>query len=118
MSHTDTAQLVVQLAVGLNMVLFGLHQIRKPESWNEYIPKWLGFFMPMSREHFLRLHGFGNLALGAFLMSGTAPLVAAWLALIWWVSILPFAFLVKWSIGLRDLSIIAALAALLLVLTD
>jgi|GEM_PF-1480309 len=114
MDHVETAALVISLAIGLNMALFGLHQIRKPGDWSEYIPKWLSFFMPVSREHFLRTHGVGNLLLGIFLMSGVAPMWSAWLSLIWWVSILPFAFRVKWSIGLRDLSIIGALVSLVI----
>lgn len=115
MNELDVAAFIIRLGIGTTMVAFGLHQIVHPEKWLEYIPKWLGFFLPTSREHFLRSHGAGNFLLGTWLILGFWQPVAVWITLLWWVSILPFALRVQWSIGLRDLSIIASLVALLLI---
>jgi hypothetical protein len=114
MTTLDTAELVIRLGIGLNMVAFGVHQIVKPSEWLEYVPRFLRWMLPIKPESFLRSHGILNYALGLWLMIGWAPIIATSAAIIWWVSILPFAFMVKWSIALRDVSIICALVGLLL----
>ena len=70
----------------------------------------------MKPESSMKLHALGNLAFGVLLASGWHPLLGAWVALIWWISILPFAFRVSWAIGLRDLTITLGLVALILLI--
>ena len=110
----DTAQLLLRLAPALTMVIFGIHQWAKPSEWLHYIPAWATKSSPMKPESSMKLHALGNIAFGLFLASGWHPLLSVWVALIWWVSILPFAFRVSWAIGLRDLTITVGLVALLL----
>ncbi|HYH74671.1 MAG TPA: hypothetical protein VD735_01795 [Candidatus Saccharimonadales bacterium] len=114
MTEIEWAQLVIRTAVGFVMVAFGLHQIINPGEWKEYIPKWLSKLSPLPDTSFLQSHGVGNLSLGFCFMIGFLPGVFDWIVLIWWASILPFAFMVKWSIALRDVAIIASLVAVIL----
>jgi hypothetical protein len=114
MTHIEVAALLIRLGIGFNMVVFGLHQMWKPEKWLHYIPKFLQFIMPVKSTSFLRSHGCINFALGILLMIGVWQPAITWISIFWWGSILPFAFLVDFAIGLRDLSIIMALVALLL----
>jgi hypothetical protein len=111
-----TAELILRLAPALTMVIFGLNQWVKPSDWVHYIPPSLARSSPMKPESSMKLHALGNLAFGLLLASGWHPLVGVWIALIWWASILPFAFRVNWAIGLRDLSITLGLVALLLLI--
>lgn len=98
------------------MVVFGLHQIIKPHNWFEYIPQWLEALSPVSKTTNMRLHGLGNIMFGLFFLSDLAPKTASWITLIWWLTILPFAFRRNWSIGMRDLTIIFAIIAHLFML--
>ncbi len=109
---------VLRISVALTMVIFGIHQFLNPREWIHYIPKFLQNLSPVSLETDMRAHSLGNMAFGLFLIAGNFhPLLAAWVALIWWITILPFAFQVKWDIGLRDLTIIGALIALVILLS-
>jgi hypothetical protein len=110
------AILLLRLAPALTMVIFGLHQWVKPGDWLHYIPAWATKSSPMKPESSMRLHSLGNLAFGLFLASGWHPVLAVWVALVWWVSILPFAFRASWAICLRDLTITLGLVALLLLI--
>lgn len=112
----DIAILLLRVAPALTMVIFGLNQLLRPGDWLDYIPAWATKSSPMKPESSMRLHSLGNLAFGLFLASGWHPLLAAWVALVWWVSILPFAFRVNWAIGLRDLTISLGLVALILLI--
>jgi uncharacterized membrane protein YphA (DoxX/SURF4 family) len=109
-----TAIWLLRGGVAATMLAFGLHQITNPGKWTQYIPEFMKRSSPLAPEASMRLHALGNIAFGLFLVAGSFhPLLAAWVALIWWVSILPFAFQNKWDVGMRDLSIIFSLAALI-----
>lgn len=114
MTDVEWASLIIRVGVGVTMVGFGLHQIVKPMDWSMYIPAWLSKIDPIPKGLTLQMHGVGNFLLGLLFMAGFWPQVFDWLALAWWLTILPLALYVKWSIGLRDLTIIAALAALII----
>ena len=110
------AALLLRLAPALTMVIFGLNQWLKPGDWLHYVPAWATKSSPLKPESSMKLHALGNLAFGVLLASGWHPLLGAWVALIWWISILPFAFRVSWAIGLRDLTITFGLVALILLI--
>src|SRR5579872_196056 len=104
---------LLRSGIALIMLVFGLHQMSKPSQWSHYIPEFIRKMSPMSAEAQIRVHAFGNIVLAIFMVAGSFhPLIAAWLALIWWLSILPFAFK-KWDIGMRDLTIIISIIALI-----
>jgi uncharacterized membrane protein YphA (DoxX/SURF4 family) len=109
-----TALWVIRAGTALCMLAFGVHQIRKPKDWAVFIPAWFQRLSPISNEAMMRLHSLGNLAFGLFLVVGIFPLVSAWVALIWWIFILPFVFPVDWAAGMRDLAITCGLIALVL----
>ncbi len=109
----NTAELILRLAPAFTMLVFGLHQFAKPDGWLVYIPDWASRMSPMKPQTSMKLHALGNLAFGLLLASGWHPLLGAWVALIWWVTILPFAFRYSWGIGLRDLTITLGLLALI-----
>lgn len=110
-----TTILLIRLGTALTMVVFGIDQFARPANWTHYIPDSLAKMSPMSKDMQMRLHAAGNVIFGLWLALGLFPILGAWVALIWWLSILPFSFR-KWDIGLRDLSIIASLAALIILL--
>jgi uncharacterized protein YjeT (DUF2065 family) len=112
----DTAELILRLAPALTMVVFGLHQMLRPQEWLHYIPEWASRMSPMKPQTSMRLHALGNVAFGLFLASGWHPVLGAWIAVLWWLTILPFAFRVSWAIGLRDLTITLGLVALILLI--
>ena len=109
---------VLRLGTALVMVVFGVHQMLWPHEWFEYLPAWLKKLSPVSDTTDMRLHAVGNIFLGLwFGLAGTLfPFVIAWLVLIWWLSILPFAFRRNWSIGMRDTTIIFGVIAYLMIL--
>lgn len=107
---------IIRLSVSAVMVVFGLSQLIRPGRWLDYLPRLTRWLLPVRPESFMRSHGLGNLALGTLLASGMWPAVLLWAAIGWWVSILPFALRHDVYIGLRDMAIIAALAACLLLL--
>lgn len=112
----NAAELLLRLGPALTMVVFGVNQWMRPQSWVHYIPSALQRTSPMKPESSMKLHALGNLAFGLFLATGWHPLLGAWIAFVWWLSILPFAFKVSWAIGMRDLSITVSLLALILLL--
>ncbi len=107
--------LLIRMGTALTMVLFGLNQFFSPQKWIDYIPGWMRKLSPMQPQTTMRIHSLGNIFLGIWLALGFAPVLGAWINIIWWASILPFAFMKDWRIGLRDLSITFSLIALLLV---
>jgi len=106
--------MILRLAPALTMVVFGLNQLLKPKDWLHYIPDWYNRMSPLRPELTMRQHALGNIIFGLFLASTWHPLIAAWVALVWWASILPFAFRTSWAVGLRDLTITLSLVALIL----
>jgi hypothetical protein len=110
----DITEFLLRFGPALTMVVFGLHQFAKPQDWLHYLPEWFQKMSPLSPATDMRLHALGNIVFGAWLASGLFPLASVWVALIWWITVLPFAFRVSWSIGMRDLSITIGLAALVI----
>lgn len=114
----ETAIWLIRGGVALTMLIFGLNQLANPAAWFVYLPEFMKKNSPLSLENQMRVHALGNIAIAIFLVAGNfRPLIAAWVALIWWITILPFAFKVKWDIGLRDLSITISLIALISLLS-
>jgi hypothetical protein len=106
-----TPEFIIRFGVSLIMVVFGIHQMIKPQDWFEYIPSWIEKISPVSMTADMRLHALGNIVLGLFYLSDLAPKTGNWLVLIWWLTILPFAFRKNWAIGMRDLTIVLAILA-------
>ncbi len=107
---------LIQLSVGAVMLLFGIDQLTRPDRWLDYMPQWAQHLSPLAPETQMRLHAAGNIALGILLAVGVWPYVIAWLSLIWFASILPFAFRRDWRIGMRDLVAAVSLVVLVLLL--
>jgi hypothetical protein len=109
----DLARLLLRLGPSVVMMAFGSHQMYSPQPWiKEYMPKWIkNLYDP---DITMRIHGTGNAILGLLLLFG----IGEWWSLIWWLSILPFAFYGSWKAGLRDLAIVLSLVALILLTTD
>lgn len=103
-------QFLLKLGPSLVMVLFGLNQLLRPNYWLQYVPDWATRFM--SPYTIMNIHGLINVALGLLLFSGWNASTVICLTLLWFLSILPFAYSVDWTIGLRDTSIILSLLAL------
>ncbi len=108
---------VISFGVGITMIAFGINQLTKPGNWLGYMPSWLTGASPMKPETTMRIHALGNILFGLFLIFPLYPIVAAWIGLIWWITILPFAFKYDWRIGMRDLSIVFALIALVMLIS-
>lgn len=106
---------IIRIAVGLNMLIFGLDQITRPGYWTKYIPDWLDSMLPTSKETDIRIHSFGNLILGILLVLNVFEIYIVIASLIWWISIFPFALIENWRIALRDSVIITSLFVYLLI---
>lgn len=108
----------LQCGIGISMIFFGISQLKKPLQWSDYIPDFARMVLqsPTKEALIMRIHATGNIMFGVFLVSGIVPLYAAWFALFWWIIVAPFGFIKKWDIGIRDTSIISALAALIALL--
>lgn len=113
---TDVAIMLIRYGAALTMVVFGISQMLNPNKWIDYIPESLRKISPIQPQTTMRLHAIGNVLLGLWLISGMYIEIALWANIIWWISILPFAFIKEWTIGLRDVSIIMALIAALALL--
>ena len=107
---------IIRTGVSVTMISFGVSQMYNPTPWLSYMPEWIKKTSPVPSELSMRFHAFGNLAIGLWLVLGILPFVSAWVALVWWVSILPFAFYKDWTLGMRDFTIISALVALVYLL--
>jgi hypothetical protein len=73
--------------------------------------------MPFKPTSFMRSHGLINLLLGVLLMVGVWQPVITWIVIFWWASITPFAFYYEFAVGIRDISIIMSLIALLILVS-
>lgn len=110
----EIASLIISIGVALTMITFGVNQFLDPKPWiDEYMPDWLKK-IALTSEAKMKLHALGNFLLGLLLISGLYKLTVSIISLIWWLSILPFAFYGSWKAGMRDLSIISALIALVI----
>ncbi len=105
--------LIIRIATALTMIVFGIHQFLNPSDWTDYIPDWLSKLMPFGKQTDMRMHAIGNIVIGLWFGLGFFPILATWVTFLWWVSILPFAFRKNWAIGMRDLTIIAGILAVL-----
>lgn len=115
--NIQAAIMLIEWPVGITMLIFGIHEMAKPAEWLKFLPGWMIRTSPMKAETQMRMHALGNIIFGLFLIFNFGfPLVAAWIAFVWWLSIVPFAWRVDWTIGLRDLSIALSLAALIFLL--
>jgi hypothetical protein len=112
----DAATLLIRLTVGLLMVSYGVHQIFHPEKWFSYMPAWLQALLPMSTKSFMKEHGVGNFSLGVLMLLNLKPDWLYWIVMVWWLSILPFAFYEDWRNGMRDVVIIASIIGLVIAL--
>lgn len=113
----NTAQLLIRLSVGVTMAAFGVHQIMRPQPWLVYLPRWLEGLLPAQPETFMRSHGAANATLGLLFVSGFSIIFVSWATVVWWLSILPFALMHDWAIGLRDMAIICATLAVAISVT-
>ena len=112
--NIELATMLIRIGAAVVMILFGIEQLLKPRKWIDYIPHWLRNLSPLSAESDMRAHSIGNIIIGLWLLIGFAPIVGIWVCIIWWITILPFAFWHNWRIGLRDMVITLSLIALLL----
>lgn len=110
------AIILLRSSIALLMIIFGIHQYLSPGRWFEYIPAMMKRTPTMSPHSVMRIHSAGNIILGLFLITGFKTLIAAWIVFIWWLSMLPFSFMEKWSTGLRDTVIAISLLALIFLL--
>ena len=111
----DIGLILIQGAVGLTMIAFGLNQLKNPDAWMGYVPTFLEKLLPTALSRtFMRIHASVNVGLGVLFAVGVWPAVIAWLTIIWWLSILPFALKYNWKIGMRDFAIVAAVLAVAL----
>lgn len=115
--NTQTAILLIEISTAITMIAFGIHQFIKPEAWIKYIPNWLSKIDPLSDKKTMQLHAALNILIGLFLVFDFGfSTLAAWIAFLWWLSIVPFAFRVDWTVALRDLVItLSLLAAIFLI---
>lgn len=108
-----SGSLTVQFTTGLTMISFGFSQIKNPEPWLAYIPPSIEKRIPTAiSQHFMKSHGLINIVLGLLFLFRIGKSVIDWLVFAWWLSILPFAFVHNWKIGMRDLTILGGLFAL------
>jgi hypothetical protein len=109
----ESAIWLIRIGTGATMLTFGVNQILKPLPWiDEYAPEFIKMGKIVDSKLFMRTHGFINILLGLFLMTRILPDINAFLVLLWWLSILPFAFMGSWKAGMRDLAIVTGLIAL------
>lgn len=102
---------LLKLAASINMIIFGIHQFVHPERWFEYLPEWVKNDSGTPRK-IVRVNALGNLIIAVFLASGIFPIVAAWLAFIWYLALLPLAFMYDWRNGIRDFTVTICLLSL------
>lgn len=105
-------------AIGLNMIVFGINQIARPPKWHNYIPEWLAKLLPVSKTTALRLHGSGNVSLGLLFMTAYKLHMTGLLVAAWWAFVTPFCARVSWRAGVRDVSILSAIIAVMMLSND
>ncbi len=89
----NEAILLIRIGVSLTMVLFGINQFLNPQKWIDYIPQAVRKMLFMSPDNTMRMHALGNVVIGIWFAVGIFPVAAEWVTLVWWISILPFAFI-------------------------
>lgn len=103
---------LLRLGPSLVMILFGLNQMYSPQNWFKYIPDWVQNWN-ISPQTLMYVHAAINVLLGVLLLSGWNAVTITTLSIIWFLSILPFAFMADWTVALRDFAIILSMCALL-----
>lgn len=103
---------LLKLAASLNMIIFGIHQFVHPEKWYDYLPLWAKTGESAHPRRIVRTNALGNLLIALFLVSGIWPIVAAWAVFLWFLALLPFAFMHDWKLGMRDLTVTICFLAL------
>jgi hypothetical protein len=106
---------LLRLGPSLMMILFGLNQLTNPDYWIRFIPQWIVQNSPVSPYTIMRSHAIVNILLGIFLLSGWHSLTATWITIFWFISILPFAYMFDWTIGLRDTAVVLGLISSLMI---
>lgn len=109
----ELAEILIRLSTASTMILYGITQIVRPQQWFDYLPKFTQKILGSHSVQFMKSHGWGNLSLGLLFALNIQPQLVYWLVLIWWISILPFAFYKDWQDGMRDVVIIAGIIALI-----
>jgi len=109
-TNLELAKLLLRIAPALLMILFGINQMIKPDYWYKFVPQWI----PLDVASFMKLHALANILLGIWLLSGIKSKWSTLICLIWFLTIVPFAWSVDWTIGARDAVTSAGLLALLL----
>ncbi len=102
--------------IGLVLAVFGCHQFIFRQNWRKLIPTDLAFLHGREAMTVLFVSGI-NISIGLFLISGYFLLAAAWLAFMWQVCTLPFAFNRNWQVGVNDLGLSFCLFALILLIS-
>uniref|UniRef100_A0A6C0JU42 Uncharacterized protein n=1 Tax=viral metagenome TaxID=1070528 RepID=A0A6C0JU42_9ZZZZ len=103
-------ELLIKLGPALMMILFGISQMMNPEMWFKYIPTFVSSLV--SPFIVMRLHASVNILLGLLLLSGWRADLIVPVVIVWFLSIIPFAFLSDWTIGLRDTAVSLGLISL------
>lgn len=114
MSDVDLAVWCIRLAAALVMIAFGVHQIIRPMAWRAFMPELVTRRMFVPTGLALQVHGVGNVFLGLLFAIGFWPMVFDWIIVAWWLSIIPMAFRVDWTIGLRDSAVLGAIVAVII----
>ncbi len=104
---------LLKLGPALVMILFGISQLMSPGMWLPFIPEWVITNVPLPATTIMKIHAIVNICLGLLLLSGWKAGIVIPVVILWFISILPFAFMVDWTLALRDSSIILSLVALL-----
>ena len=103
----DAIQLL-KIGPSAMMILFGIAQLIQPQSWEMYIPT---VIVQYTGSWFLVVHALINICLGILLWSEWKPKLITAAVVVWYISIIPFAFLVDKSGALRDIVIVMSLIA-------
>lgn len=103
---------LLRLGPALVMIFFGIDQFRNPMNWMSFMPNWAPGLTGINPVTIMRLHSIINIVLGVLLLTYRSSVVA-WASFLWFLSILPFAFMADWTIGLRDLALTLGLLALI-----
>ncbi len=104
------SRIVLRWSWALLFVWFGVEQLVHPAQWTSFLPVWTGYF-PIPGEMLIQLNGWLELVLAVCLFAGfSTRLVSGVLA----VHLAGIAISVGGAIGVRDLALAAAGAAIAL----
>ncbi len=104
--------LLLRTSIATTMIAYGVHQIARPVRWLSYVPQQLQSLLPMRSTVFMREHGAANTGLGVLFLLNVKPHLLYWAVLMWWLSILPFAFYEDWRTGMRDTIVVVSIIGL------